>query len=448
MIGADQAQARAGAIQLDASRTGRTLRSVYIASALALAGNQMFTLLLFYLLVPYQVGLVNWGTAAAALSFYILEGGVETAVVIAAKQRAVSLRAMLWVVGGFRLAAALIAIVLWGVALLIGWLKPLEASVLLLVGIGSLVRFLQTPFSAALQVRDRQATVATVSMVPVAVRLGLLGLLWAIGRLGITSVLVASLIGDVAGLVAIVLAVRGLSDVRGGAMSIRELTRNIARAAPLLTASQAIIMAQSRMDWVLVAALASYAALANYAIANKALELLVLAGGLFGRTALPWFVAGWERRNLLVTLRWLMVLATIASAGLALFGWPLVHLVFKEKYAGSEPIIPILAILGPPLVLFQVVEFAVLARRHTLDVVVAGGTALFAQLVVDVLTIPSLGIMGAALGMCAFAGLSFPFMLLLAWKRGTIGSRPALEIAAGGCALPLAYVALVGMTHL
>jgi len=448
LIGADQAQARARAIEPDPARTGRTLRTVYVASALALAGNQAFTLLLFYLLLPYQVGLINWGTATAALVFYVLEGGVETAVVIAAKQEAVSLRTMVWVIGGFRLVAAVIATLAWGAALLAHWLHPLEANVLLLVGAGSLIRIFQTPFSAALQVRDRQATVAIISMIPVGFRLGGLGLLWAIGGLRIASVLIASLIGDVAGLVAIFLAVRGVSDSSEGGMSVRQLTRSIGRAAPLLTASQAILMAQSRMDWLLVAALASYAALANYAIANKAVELLVLAGGLFGRTALPWFVAGWERRNLLLTVRWLIALVTLASLGLALAGWPLVHLVFREKYAGSAPIIPILAILGPPLVLFQVGQFAALARKHTLDVVVAGGTAVFAQLVVDVLTIPSMGLLGAALGMCAFAGLSFPIMLLLTWRRGTIVTRPAIEIAAGGAALPLAYLAWIGIAHL
>ena len=448
MIGADQAHARARSLELDSGRTGRTLRTVYVASALALAGNQMFTLLLFYVLLPYQVGLINWGTATGALVFYVLEGGVETAVVIIAKQQAVTLRTMVWVVGGFRLAAAAIAFAVWAVAVLAHWLKPLEADVLLLVGIGSIIRIFQTPFSAALQVRDRQATVAVLSMVPVGVRLGLLSLLWAIGGLRIASVLIASVVGDVAGLLAIFLAVRHLSDPAGELMSMRQLTRGISRAAPLLTASQAILMAQSRMDWVLVAAFASYAALANYAIANKAVELLVLGGGLFGRTALPWFVAGWEKRNLLLTLRWLMGIVTVGSFGLALLGWPVVHLVFKEKYAGAAPIIPILAVLGPPLVMFQVVQFAALARKHTLDVVFAGGVAVFVQLLVDILTIPSLGILGAALGMCAFAGLSFPIMLLLTWRRGTIASRPALEIVAGAIALPVAYLVWIGAAHL
>ena len=448
MIGADQAQARARSIELDAGRTGRTLRTVYIASALALAGNQLFTLLLFYVLLPYQVGLINWGTATGALVFYVLEGGVETAVVIIAKQQAVTLRTMVWVVGGFRVAAAVIAFVVWGVAFLVHWLQPLEADVLLLIGVGSIIRIFQTPFSAALQIRDRQATVATLSLVPVGIRLGLLGGLWAIGGLRIASVLIASVVGDVGGLIAMFLAVRHLSDPTGELMSMRQLTRGISRAAPLLTASQAILMAQSRMDWVLVATFASYAALANYAIANKAVELLVLGGGLFGRTALPWFVAGWERRNLLVTLRWVMGLVMVFSVGLAVLGWPAVHLVFKEKYAGAAPIIPILAVLGPPLVMFQVVQFAALARKHTLDVVFAGGVAVFVQLLVDVITIPSLGILGAALGMCAFAGLSFPIMLVLTWRRGTIASRPALEIAAGGCALPILYAVIVGVTHL
>lgn len=448
MIGADQAQERATALELDPGRTGRTLRTVYIASGLALAGNQLFTLLLFYLLLSYQVGLINWGTATAALVFYVLEGGVETALVIIAKQEAISLRTMVYVVGGFRLAAALVALVAWSAALAVHWLAPLEANVLLIIGVSSLIRMFQTPFSAALQVRDRQATVAVLSLVPVIVRLSLLGALWAIGGLRIASVLLASLAGDGAGLFAMFWAVRHLAAVVKDAMTPRALTRSVARAAPLLTASQAILMAQSRMDWVLVAAFASYAALANYAIANKAVELLVLAGGLFGRTALPWFVAGWERRSLVVTVRWLIAIVTGASFALAVLGWPIIHFVFKNKYAGSAEVIPILAVLGPPLVIFQVVQFASLARKHTMDVVVAGGVAVFAQLVVDLVAIPPLGILGAALGMCAFAAISFPMMLWLALRRGTIAMRPALEMAIGGSALPVAYLLLVGVTHL
>jgi PST family polysaccharide transporter len=445
---ADQALARPRPMEAGDARTGRTLRTVYIASAAAVAGNQLFTLLLFYLLLPYQVGLINWGTATAALIFYLLEGGVETAVVIVAKQRAVSLRAMVWVVGGFRLMAAVIALAAWTIAVALRWIPSLEASALLIIGVGSVVRLFQTPFSAALQVRDRQATVAVLGLVPVAIRLSLLGTLWAIGGLRIASVLIASLVGDVGALFAMFMAVRGLEGEGFEGISLKDLTRSVARAAPLLTASQAILIAQSRMDWVLVATFASYAALANYAIANKAVELLVLGGGLFGRTALPWFVAGWERRNLMLTVRWLIAIVTVASILLAVLGWPAVHLVFKDKYEGSGPIIPFLAVLGPPLVMFQVVQFSLLARKHTFDVVVAGGAAVLIQLLVDVIAIPPLGILGAALGMWAFAAVSFPLVVYFAWRRVTITSRAAAEIAIGGTLLPLAYLLAVGLSRL
>ena len=110
-------------------------------------------------LAPWQSGPPLHLHAEMDEAFYVLEGGVETAVVIAAKQHTVSLRAMVWVVGGFRLVAAVVALLAWGLALAFHWLPSLEAQVLLIVGVGSVIRLFQTPFSAALQVRDKQATV-------------------------------------------------------------------------------------------------------------------------------------------------------------------------------------------------------------------------------------------------------------------------------------------------
>ena len=403
---------------------------------MALVGNQVFTLLLFVVLPVAQAGLVNWGTAVCALVFYVLDAGIETAVVIAAKRQTVPLRTMVEVVSAFRAAATVIAIAAWGIGVIAGWLGPAESIVLLLVGASNLVRLFQTPFSAALQVRDRQADAAFINVVPIAIRLIGLGALALLHAISVNSILVASLVGDVAGIAIMAFVANAQADLGRGELSPRALARGLIGLAPMITASQAVLIAQARVDWLLVAALASYAALANYALANKAVELIVLAGSIFGRAALPWFVEGWASRDIGPTVRYLIAITTAGGLVLALAGWPVLHLITGEKYAGAAPMIPILAALGPALVLFQVVQFAVVGQGGARSVVIAGGAALIAQIATDLIAIPRYGALGATFGMCAFALISLPLLLAFARRRAILRGRPALELATGGALLP------------
>jgi O-antigen/teichoic acid export membrane protein len=419
-------------------REGRILGLVYVAWAINLGGNQLFTLLLFFLLPAASVGLINWGTAAGSLVFYIIEAGVETALVIAAKRDAVSLKTMTLVVGAIRLLTAAIVFAAWLAGIALHLLHREEAVVLLLVGLGFVLRSFQTPFTASLQVRDRQDTAALVGVSQVVARFAALGIVIALGLLSVNWVLTASLTGDIVALVALgYAAAREGGNRTGDGLSVRALTRAIARAAPLITASQAVMQSQARIDWLLVVAFLSYTALANYSIANKAVELLVLAGSVFGRTALPWFVEGWGSRNISRPIRMLATATIVLSLGLALWGTAVLHLLFHAKYEGASPVIPLLAVLGPGLVLFQVVQFALLGRGRTLDTVIAGGAGVAAQVVTDLLLIPPLGIVGAAFGMWAFTFVGFPTMLWMALKRHVVPRRVVVELSAAALVLPV-----------
>jgi len=226
------------------------------------------------------------------------------------------------------------------------------------------------------------------------------------------------------------------------------LAVKLLRTSPMLTTSQAILMMQSRFDWLLVAAFASYSALANYAVANKATELLVLSGSILGRNALPWLVEGWSHPGVARTVRWLGVAVNFAGLALAFLGWPLLHLVFNDKYAGAAPVIPVLAALTPALTLYQVLQFALLAKQRTRDVVVASGLALGAQVAIDLGAIPTLGIMGAALGMCGFTAVAFPLALSVALKRNLLTRSTAAELGFAAGALPLVLLATLGIGRL
>ena len=427
---------------------GSTVRRVYVASGIALAGNQAYTLLLFVILPATQAGLVNWATATCALAFYVLDAGVESAIVIAAKRRLVELRTMVVTVSVFRAAATVVALSLWALGIALGRLGPAESLALLLVGSSNVLRLFQTPFSAALQVRDRQAEAAMINVLPAIVRVVGIGAIAVLGVISVSSALLVAVAGDALGLAVMAMAASRVGAARGAAPGDwRALARELLGSAPMIAAGQAVIMAQSRVDWLLVAALASYAALANYALANKAVELLVLGGSIFGRAALPWFVEGWASRDIGPSVRWLIGATLIGGAFLAVAGWPVLHLVTGNKYAGAAGMIPILAALGPALVLFQVVQFAVIGQGAARDVVIAGGAALVAQIAIDLYAIPRSGAIGAVYGMCAFAAISLPLLLLLAERRRILGPRPAAELFIGGAVLPV-LLAIFAAIHI
>lgn len=425
-----------------------TVRRVYVASGIALAGNQIFTLLIFIVLPAAQAGLVNWGTAVCALVFYILDAGIETAAVIAAKREPVPLRTLVLVVSSLRGAAGLLAFVAWVIGVLIGRLASAEAMVLFLIGISNLVRLFQSPFSAALQVRDRQADAAFINVTPTAIRLVGLGVLVLVRAVSVSAILGIGVIGDIAGFALMAAAAGSERHTPETTMSPRDLARGFLRSAPMITASQAVVIAQSRIDWLLVAALASYAALANYALANKAVELIVLGGSIFGRAALPWFVEGWASRDIGPTVRYLIGISTAAGLVLALAGWPALHLVTADKYAGAAPMIPILAAVGPALVLFVVLQFAVVGQGAARHAVVAGGSALIAQVAIDLFAIPRFGAIGATYGMCAFAAVSLPLLLVLARRDSILHGRAALELLLGGAILPAMLTILAASARL
>ena len=426
----------------------RTIATVYVASFATTGINQLFTVLLFFLLPAASVGLVNWGMATGAIVFYVLDLGVATALVVTAKQEPVRLSTMAGVVSAFRLVTALMVGAAWLVGSIFHLLGASESAVLALVLLAFMVRQFQTPFICWLQVLDRQGAVAVLGLVPMVGRLVLLGALWLFGLVTIQSVLLASLAGDALGLLVMGAMAGRYNGPSGPGIQPWRLAVKLLRASPMLTISQAILTMQSRFDWLLVAALASYSSLANYAIANKATELLVLSGAILGRNALPWLVEGWSHPGVGRTVRWLGVAINFASLALALLGWPLLYLVFKDKYAGAAPVIPVLAALTPALTLYQVLQFALLAKQRTRDVVMASGLALGAQVGIDLVAIPTMGILGAALGMCAFTAVVFPIALWFALKKGLLTRRTAAElgIAAGG--LPLLLLVSLGIGRL
>ena len=411
------------------NETASTFSLVFAAWGVSLLANQAYSIWVFGLLSAALAGLLNWGTATATLAFYVLDGGVDTAAVVVSKQNPHSLRSLAYAVGALRCAGALIAVIAWLVATRIGVLHQPEGHILLLAGAGMGIRSVQTPFSAWLQARDHQAIVGALGMIHSLFRLSSLAALALTRQVSVERILLASLAADVAVVAATAVAARRVGAKSTHDLSAGELVRRIARAAPFLSATQILMMMQSRVDWLLVAAFVSYAGLANYALANKSLELIVLGGAVFGKVALPWFVDGWDSRGIGRPLFAVLSLATVAALVVGIEGRTLIHLAFGTKYSGATVLLPLMAALAPALMLLPIVQYAVQARGRASDTAYASFAGVTAQIVTDLLLIPRLGILGAGLGMCAFALVAVPTQLWMAVHHGIIPRRPALRLA-------------------
>jgi O-antigen/teichoic acid export membrane protein len=286
-------------------------------------------------------------------------------------------------------------------------------------------------------------------------RIGTLGVVVAAHRITPEAILAAAIAADITLLILAASAARGaagsthdsrhtpapnaVSDDRRSRSTL-DLATGILRAAPWVNATQILMVLQSRLDWLLVAGFVSYQALANYALANKGLEFIVLGGSVFGKLALPWFVEGWRSRKIGSTLGTLLGLAIVAALVFAAAGGPFLTLVFGTKYIGAAKVIPIMAALAPALMLLPILQYAAQARGQSVSTAFAAGAGLLGQVGVDLLLIPRFGIIGAGIGMCAFGAIAVPLQLRLAATRGIIPPAQALRLGLASAAVPALLV--------
>jgi hypothetical protein len=86
-----------------------------------------------------------------------------------------------------------------------------------------------------------------------------------------------------------------------------------------------------------------------------------------------------------------------------------------------------------------VVQFTLLAREFSLPVLVTIGGASLLRWAVELLAIPVLGLMGAALGQAVFAVIALPTLLLLAVRRNTLSRTSARHLGVIAAILPLVF---------
>jgi O-antigen/teichoic acid export membrane protein len=387
---------------------GSTLLFAYASTGLTLVANQAYVFLIFRCLPIESVGLYSWAIAVATIYVYAMDFGLPAFLMGELSERRYRLRAVIQVILITRTPVLVL-----GVAGLIAWISlyhPTRAESLAmgLVTTSYTIQLVDGGLAPWLQLRLQQNALNAIGVVlPLARLLGIivpLGLRREFDLTYVGLVMVATQVASTASFV--IYAARDArhtlpAPATNGALL---MLRHFRQRGPRLGVMYILMGLQARLDWLMVSALVSRVALANYSLANRVIEFGMLLAGVLARTSFPWHSrADADNAPLGARLAIMQRLFAWFSAllGVGLFFWvpPLIQLFFGGRYAGAASATRLMTLATPVFMLNQYLFYILLVRRreHSYTYLILAATVL--QVGVNLALLPRLGIAGAAVGM-------------------------------------------------
>lgn len=325
-----------------------------------------------------------------------------------------------------------------------------ERATLLLLGVGVALEALSRTVFFAFNAVERGELLAASLVVQRVTAAGMgLGALGA--GLGLVAVAATYTAGAALGLgLAVVLLARSVGLPKTG-FDPGSWSGIVARGWPFATQDGLGILL-ARVDTLLLAALATSAAVGRYGAAYRLLEATFFVtfsiGGAFGAM----FASLDERTTPTVNesfqraLKLALVVLSPCAVALALLAEPLSRLFFGPAFAAAAES---LRLLAPVVVLMSVAQISAwlsLSRRRLATVVRLSGLILLANLSLNIALIPTLADRGAALAMLLTEVVAVVLLLGLALR--TVGRLDWVALlagpAAGSAAMAAAILGLAG----
>lgn len=280
-------------------------------------------------------------------------------------------------------------------------LSPLILVGVLFVAFGTAVTFLEKViqgfeairFVAFMTAFDR-ATRLLFALGLVALGVGAIGALWGY----VISSFLASIVG-------FVYLYRRVRSFREGSETIEAgLRRRIAEYAIPITATNTSIVLDKRVDTLLVGFFLSPVAVSYYVLGEQVVRFVIKPMSALSFTISPTFGSQKAAGNISrisriyeEALMKTLLLYVPASAGLILIADPLIHLMFGSEYSGA---VPVLQVLGLYVVLTTVTKISdngldYLGRAR--ERAVARGITAVLNVALNIVLIPTMGVVGAAI---------------------------------------------------
>lgn len=333
------------------------------------------------------------------------------------------------------------------VAGLMLWLWPMDAAMKAAVGVGLLGVPMRSAYRLLQERRRASGAVAAASGLDMAVTIAgfLVGL--AAGLMGAGGA--APLIGlAVAPFIAALIFTPGeMARGSGGAVE-RQRAKDYARFGYPIAASLILALVLSSTDRLLLAAFLDEAAVgayhAGYSLANRTLDVIFIWLGAASGPALVMALERGGEPALRASAReqsaTFLLIALPAAAGLALVAQPLSELIIgealRDQAAAITPLIALSALFAG-LTTYYFHQAFTLGRRTSL-LLVAMAVPAVANVALNLLLIPAMGVMGAALATALSYGLGIVASALLGRRAIAL---PVAWNALGRCGLATVVMA-------
>ncbi len=389
-------------------RMASTLLLAYASTGVSQLANQVFFFILLRYLPVESVGIYSWAIAVATIYTYVMDLGLSAFLVGELSHRGYWLRTLLHAVLLLRGPVLLLGGFLLAVWAAVGEHSSLELWTLSLVTLTYVVQMVDGAVVPWFQAAHRQNAANLLSLIVPLARLAcILTLLLAYREMTLAQVAWISLLTQVAGTFILVFAARRIQAILPAPAedgSVRQLLSHFRQRGPGLAIMYGLNVLQARLDWILVSALVSHIALANYSIANKVIELAMLMAGIWARTSFPWLSRSDAQspavQRQLGFLRRLFLISAGLCAIVLFFGSPLlIELFFGSKYAEARTPLALLTLATAIFMQNQYFLYDLLSSglEKTYTMIIATGS--IGQVLLNLWLLPRIGVEGAALAL-------------------------------------------------
>lgn len=323
----------------------RKLLSDISANSLQVIINQLFGLLIFYVLSTQLskefFGEINWSLAVLLTIFNILSFGIDQVIVkkIAAEENIAGMLAaytMHVIIAGITVYALLLA----GSFLFPGFFSI--HSLLLLIGIGKLALFFSSPYKQLANGLEKFKALLFMSTCSNIIRGTGLMILALTKQLTVTTAVIIFIAGDIAEFILSLLITKyRLKIPLAGQWNTRNYTALIKESLPQMGVVL-FTSALARFDWIFLGLFSTTIILANYSFAYKVFEvatvpLLVIAPILIPRFTKIFKQQGnigftQKKTELLALLRFEIIISCAVALVLNVIWIPAVDLITQHKY--------------------------------------------------------------------------------------------------------------------
>jgi O-antigen/teichoic acid export membrane protein len=386
--------------------------------------------LLFNVYIVRRLGAVHFGQYSAAMA-YVTIFGIFTDLGMAPyslREMAEDHRRTSWLLPNIVVIRMVLSLVVTCIAPLSAyWLGKGHDMVLgiLVASAGQLLYALQGPLDSALTARERLDYVATFSIVNQLVFWGL-GVLLLVSGMGFIGLILASLAG--VGVIALLSGWVLFHKLEVGplVLSVHRWPRLLLDALPFGVSGIAYVFMQ-RFDTVLMSFVLTDAAVGWYNAPYNLITMMLLVAQSIAIAMYPSMV----RTVTFQSIKYLLIICLPIAVGGTVLADRIITFLYTDEFASSIPVLRLILWALPSLFLLEMLGRV--ANTLHLERSAARANVINAVITVllNVVLVPTLGVMGAALALVSGRAIRLVQFWLLIGNRQLVGRRwqPLVRVA-------------------